>query len=510
MGSHAAASSRLDDVCARAFDHRKPSTPSSPTRTCVEEQASQRPDLGRPRPPANAAYPLCKLADDKFFRVSIQSPTSITTLVLILLLVYATAFTLGVEGSVEEWARVPPDFLTRLYQSTTDERGRLFAPPPYYADSVLAFLDEKKTYNSASQYEYFFNVTQLPQNTLPIQAEFHLYRTVGGKEDLSVLKSQPPLPSLDLQPPSSYSKKLPPQPFIFLKLFYVKIDPEGRGTLQLLEMKRIFRHYYGWIVFNINEALTHWLHSNQKNAIKGLIVGATYSNRTPIRDRQELNFVQRYFHNAGRLQPCLIVYCRDWTAKSSYHTTSNDKINRRLENDDLAQDFLRNDPWRYTRVYMHEYPRPKSEVIQPALQRSKRNTVQFTKRHSTVTMKNRPPRRYCRRRKMVVSFAQLNMTDWILAPVTFDAGVCTGACTFPLGQEAHPTNHAVLQSVWSRFLQTATFTSTSASGASAQQVPSPCCVPHELEALPMLYFQTDNRVVLNHRPDMVVRSCGCK
>lgn len=125
-------------------------------------------------------------------------------------------------------------------------------------------------------------------------------------------------------------------------------------------------------------------------------------------------------------------------------------------------------------------------------------------------MKNRPPRRYCRRRKMVVSFAQLNMTDWILAPVTFDAGVCAGACTFPLGQETLPTNHAVLQSVWSRFLQTSTATSIGASGASVQRVPPPCCAPHELEALPMLYFQTDNRVVLNHRPDMVVRSCGCK
>ncbi|KAL5966320.1 hypothetical protein TSMEX_005981 [Taenia solium] len=96
---------------------------------------------------------------------------------------------------------------------------------------------------------------------------------------------------------------------------------------------------------------------------------------TSVRDRQELNFVQRYFHNAERLQPCLIVYCRDWTAKSRYYTTSSDKISRRLENDDLAQDFLRNDPLRYARVYIQEYPRPKPETTQPALRRSKRNTV---------------------------------------------------------------------------------------------------------------------------------------
>ncbi|VDK22268.1 unnamed protein product [Taenia asiatica] len=437
-------------------------------------------------------------------------PTSITTLVRILLL-FAIAITSGVGWSVEERARVAPDYMTRLYHSTTDEHGRLLAPPPYYADSILAFLDEKKKYNSASQHEYFFNVTQLPQQTVPIQAEFHLYRTAGGKEDLAAFKSrQPPPPPHDLQPTSSYRKTMPPQPFIFLKLFYVKIEPEGRRTLRLLEMKRIFRHYYGWIVFNINEALTHWLHSNQKNTIKGLILEAAYSNRTFVRNRQELKFVQRYLHNAERLQPCLIVYCRDWTAKSRYYTTSNDKIRRRLENDDLAQDFLRNDPLRYARVYIQDHLRPKPETTQPVLRRSKRNTIQFTRVHSGVAMKNRPPRRYCRRRKMVVSFAQLNMTDWILAPITFDAGVCAGACAFPLGQETQPTNHAVLQSVWSRFLQTATATNIGATGASVQRVPPPCCVPHELEALPMLYFQTDNRVVLNHRPDMVVRSCGCK
>lgn len=110
-------------------------------------RASQRPDdLSRPRPPANAAYPPCKLADDKFSRVSTQLPTSIITLVLILLL-FVIAITSGVGRIVEERVRVPPDYMTRLYQSTTDERGRLLAPPPYYADSILAFLDEKKKYS---------------------------------------------------------------------------------------------------------------------------------------------------------------------------------------------------------------------------------------------------------------------------------------------------------------------------------------------------------------------------
>ncbi len=37
---------------------------------------------------------------------------------------------------------VPPDYLMQLYRATTDWKGRVTAPAPYYADTVLAYLDE--------------------------------------------------------------------------------------------------------------------------------------------------------------------------------------------------------------------------------------------------------------------------------------------------------------------------------------------------------------------------------
>ncbi|VUZ52459.1 unnamed protein product, partial [Hymenolepis diminuta] len=243
---------------------------------------------------------------------------------------------MGVEGVVLElgqW-RTPPDFMMRLYKSTTDENGRSSVPPPFYADSVLAFLDEGPKYDSVSPYAYFFNITPFPQNTVPTQAELHLYREVQIDIELgsSDFKSHSPL-----RRDTKYCS------FIFLKLYFVKTDAEGKESLELIEIKRMFRHFYGWIVFNVNEALNYWFQSNQNN--KGLILKVTNCDGTPIRGRDEVNFIQRNNSNAGRFQPSLIVYCRAWPpCTSRYHTVQT-----------KAKEFALNDPWHYNRVYMQDY-----------------------------------------------------------------------------------------------------------------------------------------------------------
>ncbi|KAM7534203.1 hypothetical protein Aperf_G00000109704 [Anoplocephala perfoliata] len=432
-----------------------------------------------------------KLADDnRHSHLSRDLSKAFNRLIIIastLLLLNFFAPTNAEGGELEPVPRTPPEFLMRLYKSTTDDHGRSSAPSPYQADSVLAFLDEKLKYDSVSQYAYFFNISQLPHNTVPIQAEFHLYREV--QRNISGSRS-----------PSSFRRAAQLYPFIFLKLCYVKTDAEGRESLEVIDIKRIFRHNYGWIIFGVNDALNYWFQSDQKNAFIGLVLKVTYGDGTPIREGNEGNFIQRYSPNAGRLQPCLIVYCRVWPFRTPSLAIKTE------ENSDLTQDFDYSDPWQNHRPYMEDYLQPQN------LQRTKRNNMHLSRAYS---LKNRQlaGRRHCRRRKMIVDFAKLNMTDWILAPVTFDAGVCVGICTFPLGQESHPTNHAVLQSVWARFLRS-TGSANVSTGAQLKRMamppPQPCCAPHELEDLPMLYFQSDNRVILNHRSDMIVRSCGCK
>ncbi|VDD74202.1 unnamed protein product [Mesocestoides corti] len=416
-----------------------------------------------PQAPSNAACPLCKLADDKFHQVSSGGHIASLLNLLLLLLIHLP----GVPGLVSRGRpRTPPDFLMHLYRSMTDRRGRYIAPSPYYADTVLAFLDEevnsrnfqvcavasaqviqrnpiaedKPDACTHNQNTYFFNVTKLPNNTVPLQAEFHLYRMPGG------VSTAPRTQNSRLYPQSDLASEIPPthkatllHPFIFLKLFYIKTGSDGRDSLKLLDAKRIPRHFYGWVVFNVNEALTYWLQSNQQGVNKGVVLKAATADSTLRSSPVGINFVRRRFHNADRLQPCLIIYCHDRASPARHKLPPEGKT--------LAKQCLL--------------------------------LLQLSTNFSS-TLKD------------------LNMSDWILAPVSYDAGMCSGPCAFPLGQEVHPTNHAVLQSIWARLY------------SPAQHIPPPRCVPHELEPLPMLYFETDNRIVLNHRPDMIVRSCGCK
>ena len=64
--------------------------------------------------------------------------------------------------------------------------------------------------DSASWHEYFFNVIQLRQNTIPIQAEFHIYRAIGEAMD--------PNTASKFQSSSSHRKVIPSDSFIFVRL----------------------------------------------------------------------------------------------------------------------------------------------------------------------------------------------------------------------------------------------------------------------------------------------------
>ena len=59
--------------------------------------------------------------------------------------------------------------------------------------------------------------------------------------------------------------------------------------------------------------------------------------------------------------------------------------------------------------------------------------------------------------------------------VGYDAHYCRGQCSFPLGQNQRPTNHATVQSIVSQ-LQL------------VDGVRQPCCVPNRLLSLTLLYY----------------------
>ncbi|KAK3875665.1 hypothetical protein Pcinc_019474 [Petrolisthes cinctipes] len=102
----------------------------------------------------------------------------------------------------------------------------------------------------------------------------------------------------------------------------------------------------------------------------------------------------------------------------------------------------------------------------------------------------------CERRDMLVDFEVIGWSSWIVSPKSYNAYQCVGQCQFPLGQNLNPTNHATVQSIMNN------------SGHSPG-VQRPCCVPATYGNLSLLFYDSDENVVLKQYDQMVATQCGC-
>lgn len=105
-------------------------------------------------------------------------------------------------------------------------------------------------------------------------------------------------------------------------------------------------------------------------------------------------------------------------------------------------------------------------------------------------------RNVCQRYELFVDFEDVGWRDWIVAPTGYDAYFCKGECRIPLAENMNSTNHAVVQSLVHEY--------------DANLAPRACCVPTQLDPVPLLYIGDDNKVVLKRYDNMVVSSCGCR
>ncbi|XP_075949831.1 growth/differentiation factor 10 [Anarhichas minor] len=105
--------------------------------------------------------------------------------------------------------------------------------------------------------------------------------------------------------------------------------------------------------------------------------------------------------------------------------------------------------------------------------------------------------RVCSRRYLRVDFADIGWSEWVLAPKSFDAYYCAGACGFPIPKVARPSNHATIQSI------------VRAVGI-VPGVPEPCCVPEKMSPLSVLFLDTNRNMALKVYPGMSVDTCACR
>ncbi|ETE72266.1 Bone morphogenetic protein 8A, partial [Ophiophagus hannah] len=94
-----------------------------------------------------------------------------------------------------------------------------------------------------------------------------------------------------------------------------------------------------------------------------------------------------------------------------------------------------------------------------------------------------------------LTFVLILPQDWVIAPQSYPAFYCDGECVFPLNSSMNATNHAIVQSLVHLM--------------KPEAVPRACCAPTKLSAIFVLFYDSNNNVILKKKRNMVVKSCGC-
>ena len=132
------------------------------------------------------------------------------------------------------------------------------------------------------------------------------------------------------------------------------------------------------------------------------------------------------------------------------------------------------------------------------LANSKQSKKRLRRRHDKhlYLAANRRGNEFCQVKPLYISFQALGWGKWIVAPEGLNANFCDGTCPFPLTSTLTSSNHAVLQSVSSFY--------------HPDKVKAPCCVPHTLARMTILYHHEDKIVTMRNYDNMMVESCGCR
>ncbi|CAH6790822.1 bone morphogenetic protein 8B [Phodopus roborovskii] len=130
-------------------------------------------------------------------------------------------------------------------------------------------------------------------------------------------------------------------------------------------------------------------------------------------------------------------------------------------------------------------------------QLNKTNQMQHSNKHAGVFDDGHGSRGrdVCRRHELYVSFRDLGWLDSVIAPQGYSAYYCAGECNYPMNSSMNSTNHANMQALIHL--------------TKPDVVPKVCCVPTELSAISVLYYDRSNNVILRKERNMVVQACGC-
>uniref|UniRef100_T1INV8 TGF-beta family profile domain-containing protein n=1 Tax=Strigamia maritima TaxID=126957 RepID=T1INV8_STRMM len=209
--------------------------------------------------------------------------------------------------------------------------------------------------------------------------------------------------------------------------------------------RRISAYSPGWEVFRVTDAIQDWLRNQTAN--HGLLL----TLRSLIGDKLDPSAlrVMKRKHANGR-QPILVVFTSRPNATKAPANISNIESETTTDNSSRTR------------------------------RSSDKNQIAECSRHN-----------------LYVDFETIGWSGWIISPKGYNAHYCAGQCSYPLGQNQRPTNHATVQSIVHEMR------------LHSGGVTAPCCVPNKLLAISLLFFDENENVILKQYDGMVAAVCGC-
>ncbi|XP_066959575.1 bone morphogenetic protein 2-like isoform X2 [Macrobrachium rosenbergii] len=352
------------------------------------------------------------------------------------------AFGLSQPG-VRRWHSEPPQYMLDLYNEVAEPNGLTRLPGPYGATVIRAFSEK----DGSSESRFAFSVSGFEVGEETLQAELHVYHARLQKAHRHLLDDN---------------------------LYTLEVSTEVEGERRVLAKQHVAAHSSGWRVFQVGNRLMKVTapgrevedveegaddDGDERQVVLQVIAKTLQGSTLPL----------AFHHGLQGTRRPLLVFFNTYVPSDSQFAPA---LHRGVD----------------------KPPVPRKEYEAPSINRLRRSAADEETTTTVAPALEIPSG--CERRDMLVDFASIGWSSWIVYPTSYNAYQCLGQCSFPLGQDLNPTNHAIVQSIINN-------------SGDFPLVQRPCCVPSTYGNLSLLYYDADENVVLKQYDKMVAIECGC-
>ncbi|XP_056665212.1 bone morphogenetic protein 15 [Monodelphis domestica] len=107
-----------------------------------------------------------------------------------------------------------------------------------------------------------------------------------------------------------------------------------------------------------------------------------------------------------------------------------------------------------------------------------------------------PEQTQCSLHPFRISFHQLGLENWIIAPNLYSPNYCKGSCPRVLRSGLCSPNHAIIQNLINELVD--------------RNIPRPSCIPYKYTPISVLLVEASGSILYKEYEDMIAQSCTCR